>query len=259
VLSLSRITASLYAKRTTQKDILVGRHEILCEPQHGSSCWILTRIDITQHAGCTVELDIILSRDGGHSTEPVTLFLKITDSPNASRSPTARLNAVNRTAIDLDSLPVIEGNAAPPTIQVKGETTQLAVVTPPLPPLSHTRDLPNESSISVRPASDSQAEIPGIAIRRAEEAIDTMETWGIAVGVVKQVMDAVGPIASVCPKQFCFFAELTSVLQLHPYASLAWSLLSKIPEVRHLALSEHAGHSFFFFSSLPDFVTAVSA
>jgi hypothetical protein len=48
------------------------------------------------------------------------------------------------------------------------------------------------------------------------------------------------------PKATLLLAELTFVLQLHPYASLAWSLLSKIPEVRHLALSEDAGDLFFF-------------
>jgi hypothetical protein len=211
---------------------------------------------MTQRA---VDLDIILSHDGGHSTEPVTLFLKITVSPNPSPCLTAPVNTVNHTAIDLDSPPVIEENAAPPTVPVNGEIIQPALVTAPLLPLSGTRDLPIESSTSVGPASDSQTEMPRIALRRAEEAVNTMESWGMAVGVVKQVMDAVSPVASVCPKLFCLFlAELISVLQLHPYASLAWSLLSKIPEVRHLALSEHAGRSFFFVSFL-DFATAVSA
>jgi hypothetical protein len=184
-----------------RNDILVGRHEILCEPQHGSSCWILTRIHMTQHV---VDLDIILSHDGGHSTEPVTLFLKITVSPNPSPSLTAPVNTVNNTAIDLDIPLVVEGNAAPPTVQDNGESIQPAVVTAPLLPLSGTSDLPIESSTSVRPASDSQTEMPRIALRRAEEAVNTMESWGIAVGVVKQVMDAVGPIASVCPKLLCF-------------------------------------------------------
>jgi hypothetical protein len=194
-----------------------------------------------------VELDIILSHDGGHSTEPVTLFLKITVSPDASPSLTAPVNTEIHTAIHVDNPPVVEGNGAPPTIQVNGETTQPAVVTPPLLPLSRTSDLPIESSTSVLPASDSQTEMPRIALRRAEEAVNTMGTWGSAVGVVKQVMDAVSPISSVCPNPFClFFAESTPILQLHPYASLAWSLLSKMPEVRHLALSGDAGYSFLF-------------
>jgi hypothetical protein len=212
---------------------------------------------MTQHV---VDLDIILSHDGGHSTEPVTLSLKITVSPNASHCLTAPVSTVNHTAIDLDSPPVVEGNSASPTVQVVSEIIQPALVTAPLLPLSGTSDLPIESSTSVRPASDSQTEMPRIALRRAGEAVDTMESWAIAVGVVKQVMDVVGPkIASVCPKLFFFFAVLTFVLQLHPCASLAWSLLSKIPEVRHLALEEDAGHSLFFLSSFLDFAKAVSA
>jgi hypothetical protein len=194
-----------------------------------------------------VELDIILSHGGGHSTEPARLFLKIIVSPNASPSVTAPVNTVNHTVIDLDG-PVVEGNAALPTIQVSGEIMQPAVVTTSLLPLSGTSDLPIESGTSLQPALDSQTEMQGIVLRRAEEAVNTMETWGIAVGIVKQVMDAVGPIASVCPNLFClFFAKFTSVLQLHPYASLAWGLLSMIPEVRHLVLSEDAEHLFFFF------------
>jgi hypothetical protein len=197
-----------------------------------------------------------LSHDGGHSVEPVTIVLKITVSPNASPSLADPVNIVNYTAINLEG-PVVEGNAVSPTIQVNGESMQPTVVTPSLLPLTGTSDLPIESGTSV---SDSQTEMPRIALRRAEEAVNTMETWAVAVGVVKQVMDAVSPIASVCSNLFfLFFAELTSVPQLHPYASLAWSLLSKIPEVRHLALSDDAGHSFFVFSSFPDVTTAGSA
>jgi hypothetical protein len=88
----------------------------------------------------------------------------------------------------------------------------------------------------------------GDALGRAEEAISTMESWSSAVGIIKQVMDAVSSIAAVCPVSFClFFSELTPVLQLQPYANLAWSLLSKIPEVRLLALSGYTRHSFSFY------------
>jgi hypothetical protein len=38
----------------------------------------------------------------------------------------------------------------------------------------------------------------GATLGRAEEAINTMDTWCGAVDVIKQVMDAVGPIAAVC-------------------------------------------------------------
>jgi hypothetical protein len=79
--------------------------------------------------------------------EPVTLLLKITILPNVRPPLTAPVNTINHIVIDLNSPPVIEGNAVPP-IQVNSETTQPVVVTPLLP-LSWTRDLPNESSTSM--------------------------------------------------------------------------------------------------------------
>jgi hypothetical protein len=78
----------------------------------------------------------------------------------------------------------------------------------------------------------------GAALGRAEQAINAMETWNSAVDIIKQVMDAVSSIAAVCPVLFCLFlSEPAPVLQLQPYANLAWCLLSKIPEVHLLALS----------------------
>ena len=109
--------------------------------------------------------------------------------------------------------------------------------------MSSTDGPPNESATvltitiaPVRPDADNQTELSGAALRSAEKAIDTMETWSSAVGVIKRVMDTVGPVAAVWSISiYSCFAELTRVSQLHPYASLAWSLLSKIPEVGHLA------------------------
>jgi hypothetical protein len=37
------------------------------------------------------------------------------------------------------------------------------------------------------------------ALSRAEDAINTMESWSSAVDVMKRVMDAVSAIAAVCP------------------------------------------------------------
>jgi hypothetical protein len=95
-----------------------------------------------------------------------------------------------------------------------------------------------------QPTTVTQTEI---ALRRADEAVNAMETWSIAVDVIKRVMDAVSPIAAVCPTSFYLsFTELTPSLQLQPYASLAWSLLSTIPQVRLVALSENTDDSIFF-------------
>jgi hypothetical protein len=84
--------------------------------------------------------------------------------------------------------------------------------------LSSTDGHPTESATvltvtiaPVRPDVDNQTELTGAALHRAEKAINTMETWGIAVGVIKRVMDTVGPIAAECPISFrsSSLAELT--------------------------------------------------
>jgi hypothetical protein len=70
----------------------------------------------------------------------------------------------------------------------------------------------------VQPTTVTQTEIPQTeisrtALRRAEEAVNAMETWSIAVDVIKRVMDAVSPVAAVCPTSFCLsLAELTPSL-----------------------------------------------
>jgi hypothetical protein len=86
--------------------------------------------------------------------------------------------------------------------------------------------------LTITVTTNSQSEMSGAALGRAEEVISAMESWSSAVDIIKQVMDAVSSIAAVRPLSFClFFSELTPVLQLQPHANLAWSLLSKIPEV----------------------------
>jgi hypothetical protein len=96
--------------------------------------------------------------------------------------------------------------------------------------------------------ANNQTEMSGAALSSAEEAINMMETWSSAVDVMKQVMDAVGSIAAVCPIPFWVsLAELTGILQLQPHANIAWSLLSKIPVVRLLALSWDTVHSQYFY------------
>jgi hypothetical protein len=137
----------------------------------------------------------------GHPTEPATLFLTITVSANASSSLTAAVNTPGPTTADLD-IPVAEGGAAglQATVQAYGETTQPTAVAAPQSPLSRpvTFDLPVEGGTPVGPV-DSQTRALETALRHAEEAINTMETWHGAVKIVKQVMDIVSPIAEVCP------------------------------------------------------------
>jgi hypothetical protein len=74
--------------------------------------------------------------------------------------------------------------------------------------------------------------------QKAVDNIDTMKTWKNAVNAVKWMMDTVSSIAEVTPVSFLLIRpDLTCDVQLHPYAKLAWSVLSKIPEVRLLFLS----------------------
>jgi hypothetical protein len=165
-----------------------------------------------------VELRIDLRNGDVHDEclmEPPTLFLTITVSTNGSSSPAISDNT--------------------PYATITNPTTVMAP-----PPSSQGGDIPTEGDTSVPPMVDNQMEMPRMALRQATEALNTMETWSVAVDVIKRVMDAVSPIAAVCLASFCLsFSELTSVRQLQPYAGLAWSLLSMIPEVRCLVNIEY--------------------
>jgi hypothetical protein len=100
------------------------------------------------------------------------------------------------TTTDLDN--PVSGGAARSTVQANGETMQPVAVTATLSPLSRTSNLATRSGTPVPPVADSQTEMSGAALHRAEEVIGTMKTWNSAVGLIKQVMDTVGPIAEVC-------------------------------------------------------------
>jgi hypothetical protein len=172
----SHITISLYVEMTMRKDILVGRQEIACEPQHGSSfknSYPCVWLSILQ-----IEIDIVFGGDDGHSTEATTLFLTITELANRNSSLNAAANTPGPTTADVD--------------------------TPP--PLRWTGDLPSESDTPpVQPLVGSQPETSRTALRRAEEAINnvnTIKTWKSAVTNIKWVMDTVTPIAAVCPISF---------------------------------------------------------
>jgi hypothetical protein len=107
------------------------------------------------------------------------------------------------------------------------------------------------------PVADSQVEMLH-TLGHAQEVVDAMKTWESAVGVIKQVMDHVGPIVKVCLKLcfYLYFVKLISVLQLFPHAVTAWGLLSHIPTVR-LILLEGTEYSLFFFTLPLDSATTV--
>jgi hypothetical protein len=179
-----------------------------------------------------IELDVVFDGADGqtrHPAEAITLFLTITEPANGNSSLNGAVNA-----------------PSPTTMEPKAATTSL-------PPLSRTYGLSIESDTPVQPTAESQTETSRSALRRAEEAvkdINTIKTWQKAVTNIKWVMDTVTPIAAVCPISFCLsVAELTSTLQLNPYAKLAWSLLSMIPEVHLIAFSDDVEQSLNYFVS----------
>jgi hypothetical protein len=219
-----------------RKDILVGRQEITCEPQHGSSpkySYPCVWLSILQ-----IEIYLVLGNDGGHSTEATTLFLTITESANRNSSLNVAVHTPSPTTADLDN-PATEGGATRIDVQLNSETIPSMTAATFL---SRTGALPVEiDTPPVPPVVGSQPEISRTALLRAEQAItnvNTIKTWKSAVTNIKLVMDTVTPIAAVCPISFfSSVPELTSPLQLNPFAKLAWSLLSKIPEV-HLIPSQ---------------------
>jgi hypothetical protein len=134
-----------------------------------------------------VELEVIFSSADGHGRhlrEPATLLLTITvstDSLNAAATTTSP------TMTALDNPGAEEGSARP-------------------------GDLPTGDNTPVGPVPDGQRAISR-TVDRAEEAMkamDTMVAWKGAIGVIKQVLDAIGPIADVCLTRFCASFALLS-------------------------------------------------
>jgi hypothetical protein len=112
-------------------------------------------------------------------------------------------------------------------------------------------DLPTGGNTPVGPVPDGQVEMSR-TLDRAEEAMkamDSMMAWKGAMNVIKQVLDTIGPVAGVCltsTLRIICSAKQGFALQLLPHAQLAWTLLSKIPEVRPHALSEDMERSMVF-------------
>jgi hypothetical protein len=155
-------------------DILIGRQEITCEARRGpsipSNSYIVRLLSLVH-----VELEIILSGADGHGKhlrEPAILLLTISASTNflnaTATSPSPTTTALSNPGAE-------EGGARP-------------------------GDLPTGDNTPVGPVQDGHTEISS-TIDRAEEAMkgmDTMTAWEGAIGVIKQVLDTIGPIADVC-------------------------------------------------------------
>ena len=89
-----------------------------------------------------------------------------------------------------------------------------------------------------------------IALRRADEAkepIDQKNKWKGAVRRIKWVMDTVSPIAEVRTiLPLLDRADFRS--QLHPFAKMAYGLVSAIPEVHLFASLSEGEHLYYVFS-----------
>ena len=236
----SHLRLCIYAQKCTGKDILAGTLEIPFDSFHPSessqsglfflhiffSNWF--NISLAE----SIEIPFVLGdRD---ATPQPTVFLKMsvltatnTTAQGANAVPdktlTATSAASNSTSSPQDGLHVDSGTAAP------------------LPEEGQTDILPAEKAIyDTDQAVNSMQPVPGIAITAANltitppNAIDNVvsvyNTWQNAVGTLKVVMVVVDKIAEVTAN-YLPMTGLNILCQIHPYAKMAWSVLSLIPKV----------------------------
>jgi hypothetical protein len=144
-----------------------------------------------------IEVDMVFSRANGReilSSESNTFTLTITMSADAGPSLTGVVNTPSPTAAHI---PVAEGSAVRLIVPANAEAMQLTSVTALVSPLSQKGDLPIESGTRMRPVADRPLSETDTTLRRAEEAINAIDTWKSAVNVIKWVMDTISPIAAV--------------------------------------------------------------
>jgi hypothetical protein len=179
-------------------------------------------------------------------------------SENASPSPTGAVNAKNSTSADMhDPITVARGSGRP-TVQSTGEALQSTEVTTPRSPSPRAGDLPIEAGTSMEAVAENQTEMSR-TLESADEAMDTLKTWKSAIGVIKRVMDNVGPIVKVC------FTSLLSILR---YANFHSSVTPPWKPSMGTTLKDSRGASpclvsecgtFTPFIDPPDFPSTVSA
>ncbi len=104
-------------------------------------------------------------------------------------------------------------------------------------------------------AETSPTEKAQIALDRADEAkkpIDRKNTWKGTVMRIKWVMDTISPIAEVRTISILLLVDPADFRsQLHPFAKMAYSLVSAIPEVHLFALLSE-GNTYAVFIRVPD-------
>jgi hypothetical protein len=146
-----------------------------------------------------IEVDIdFTSADGPdiHSTESnaFSFSLTITMSPDTAPSLTGVVNIPSHTVAHI---PVAEGSAVRLIVRANAEAMELTSVTALVSPLCQKGDLPIASGSLMRPVADSPMRETDTTLRRAEEAMNAIDTWKSAVNVMKWVMDTITPIAAV--------------------------------------------------------------
>jgi hypothetical protein len=171
-------------------------------------------------------------------------------SENASSSPTGAVNAPNSTSADMYD-PIADRGSGRPTVQSTSEAMQSTEASP------RAGDLPIEVGSSMGAVAENQTEMSR-TLESADEAIDTLKTWKSAIGVIKRVMDNVGPIVKVC---------LTLLLSILRYTNFRSSVTPPCKPSMGTTLKDSRGASpclvgecgtFTPFIGPPDFASAVS-
>ena len=149
----------------------------------------------------------------GESDQPVTLYLTITVSADATSHPILPANTTNTIATEGDVSPAEQATGA--TIvhpQDFFETAPYVVAVPNTPePLSPPTDhVPVETGAPTSPVPDVQSAISPTkdALQGADEAtkaIDLTNTWEGAVERIKWVIDTVSPVAGVRHNAISFY------------------------------------------------------
>ena len=192
----------------------------------------ISRADIP----CVLNNDV---GEGARSTQPVTLYITVNITPpNLYNSPSIPTK-------DNDS-PAEEANIPRP---IQFPTPERLL------PLSHRQPVETGNTMpqSREEMSPTSTEDPRFALDRADESmkqivpIDGSNTWERGRRENQVGNGYVGPnCGSARDTLLMSFAELTSPLQLSPFAKMAHGLLLAIPKVRpFVSLSERDVHAIF--------------
>ncbi|CAA7265501.1 unnamed protein product [Cyclocybe aegerita] len=191
----SHLTLCLYAaRRFHPEDISVGRCEIpfrsLLSSSQSNSPFILS---------------------GANAEHQATIYLTIAVSPNSAATNTSNPEADNYTNNDLNVTHSTSGSASR---HAGGDFSGASgTAMPPVDGALRKADQAMESMQSATCCATTTAGGVMSASEAANSAADLYTTWEKAVRAIKQIVDVADTIA-----------------EIHPYAKMAWSVLSIIPK-----------------------------